>query len=197
MTSLLEHIPGVNDIMNRWFAYGNDAGLMFVDSAFVTLGGYEIKLPVSIALSAVKKVTVHENDGLVEPITFVTRCIKTELTLSGKAGNWRKTTLPGVPTVPVVGGAVGGAAGIASTLLGTDELINKAEMLGELYGLLRKADEPVEINDREGLLVEKGIRAVNLMDFRETPESSQVAWTMRCVVDSDINPMRLIFPKED
>jgi hypothetical protein len=193
MTSLLEHIPGVGGVMNRWFAYGNDAGLMFVDSAFVTLGEYDIKLPVSIALTARKKVVTRENDGLVEPITFVTRCVTTDLTLSGRAGNWRKTTLPPIPVVPAVGGIVGGVAGVASTLIGTDELIDKVEMLAELYGLLRKADGPVRIVDKEGLLGEKGIEFVNLADFREMPEGCQVAWTMRCVVDSDINPTDLIF----
>jgi hypothetical protein len=200
MTSLLEHIPGASDVMNRWFAYGNDAGIMFVDSAFVTLGDgdnkYDIKLPVSIALTARKKVVTRENDGLVEPITFVTRCVTTDLTLSGRAANWRKTTLPPIPIVPAVGGIVGGVAGVASTLIGTEPLIDKVKMLADLYGLLRKVDEPVRIVDKEGLLGEKGIEYVNLADFREMPEGCQVAWTMRCVVDSDISPMELIFSQE-
>lgn len=196
MTSALEHIPGVRGVMNRWFAYGNDAGLMFVDSVFVTLGGVDIKLPVSISLSARKRVIARENDGLTEPITFVTRCVTTDLTLSGLAGNWRKTTLPSIPNVPVVGGVVSGVAGVASTLLGTSSFITKTEMLADLYGELRKADVPVEIIDVEGLLSAKGITHVNLVDFREMPQGNQVAWNMHCIVDSDISPMDLIFAEQ-
>ena len=202
--SLLESIPGVSGIINRYFASPGDAGVMFIDNTFVTFRGLpeggvvEIKLPVAISLSARKQVRVKENEGLEDPIKQVTKSIVTDVTLAGRAGTWRKATMPSIPTVPLVGGAVSAVTGVMGTLLGTSEYVDKIEMLRMLYlGVLKAAEGPVEIDDTEGFLDGHDITHVVPRDYQATPQMEEVAWVMRFVADSDEDPLTLLFPEEE
>lgn len=201
--SLLESIPGVGNIMNRWFAFPGDAGVMFVDNAFVTFKGLsagtvEIKLPVGIYVSARKDVRIESNEGLEDPIKFITKGVTTHVTLMGSAGTWRKPTMPPIPGVPAVGGLVSGVGGVLSAVIGTSEFINKIDMLGDLYNkILVAADAPIEIEDTEGFLAGHEIHYVVPLDYNATPQLEEVAWVMRFVADKDDDPLELIFPEEE
>ena len=201
--SLLESIPGVSDIVNRYFAFPGDAGVMFVDNTYVTLKGLpggtvEIKLPVAISISARRRVTVTENEGLPDPIKYVADSVVTEVTLAGRAGTWRKSTLPSIPTIPVIGGGVSAVTGVLGTLLGTSAFVDKVEMLRMLYNeVLMDADGPVEITDAEGFLSGHDIGYVVPLDYQATPQLEEVAWVMRFIADADEDPLTVIFPEEE
>ena len=201
--SLLESIPGVGGIINRYFAFPGDAGVMFVDNTFVKFSGLpgtlvEIKLPVMISISARRRVNVTENEGLPDPIKYVTDSVVTDVTLAGRAGTWRKATMPPIPTIPLVGGGFAGAMGVLGTLLGTSEYVDKIEMLGMLYNeVLIGADGPVAIEDTEGFLSGHGIGYVVPLDYQATPQMEEVAWVMRFVADAAEDPLTLIFPEEE
>lgn len=201
--SLLESIPGVGGIVNRYFAFPGDAGVMFVDNTFVTFRGLpggtvEIKLPVMISVSARRRVTITENEGLADPIKFITESVVTDVTLAGRAGTWRKATLPPIPTVPAVGGAVSAITGVLGTLLGTSDYVDKIEMLRMLYNeVLIGADGPVEVEDTEGFLSGHDIGYVVPLDYHATPQLEEVAWVMRFVADANEDPLTLIFPEEE
>lgn len=196
-SNVLEYLPGVSELMNRWFAAPGDAGLMFYEEAYVTLANYELKLPVDISLSAGKKVVIRENDGLRDSIKAVTPLVTMDITLSGKAGTWRKVTLPILPNVPVLGGAVGELTGVAGTLLGTSELVDKTEMLAEIFGILRKADKPILIKDREGVLAGLGITAAVPVSFEAKAQHPQYEWSMVLKWDLDESPMTVLFPEQE
>ena len=202
--SLLESIPGVGGIINRYFAFPGDAGVMFVDNTYVTFRGLpgggvvEVKLPVAISLSARKRVTVTENDGLEDPIKFVTKSIVTDVTLAGRAGTWRKVTMPSIPTVPLVGGAVSAVTSVIGTLLGTSEYVDKIEMLRMLFiDVLKAAEGPVEVEDTEGFLDGHDVTHLVPLDYQATPQLEEVAWVMRFVADADEDPLTLLFPEEE
>jgi len=190
-------------VINRYFAFSGDAGVMFVDNAFVVFKGLsadtvEIKLPVMIYVSARKNVRVIENEGLDDAIKFVTPSIVTDVTLMGSAGTWRKPTMPAVPGVPLVGGLVSGGAGVLSTVIGTSEFVNKMDILSDLYNkVLASADSPIEIEDTEGLLAAHNITHVVPLDYSATPRLEEIAWVMRFVADADEDPLELIFPEEE
>lgn len=196
MASLLENIPGVGDLLKRWYAGTGDAGVMFAESAFVTLAGYKIVLPVDISVSSRKRVVVRENEGLRDSIKFITPTVTMDVTLAGRAGNWRKSTLPPIPNIPVVGGAAATVTGAIGTLLGTSELITTVDMVAELFGILRKATEPVQISDEQGLLAAIGVLAVVPLSFDLSPRIPEVSWTMGLLWDLDEDPLTVLFPEE-
>jgi hypothetical protein len=201
--SLLESIPGVGSLMNRWFAAAGDAGVMFVDNAYVTFKGLpggtvEIKLPVAISLSARRRITITENEGLADPIKYVTKSIVTDVTMAGRAATWRKATLPPIPAIPVVGGAAAGVLGSVGTLLGTSEYLDKMEILRDLFvNVLKAFDAPVEVVDSEGFLDAHDVTHLIPLDYQATPQMEEVAWVMRFVADSDEDPLALLFPEEE
>jgi len=200
--SLLESIPGVGGLMARWFSSPGDAGVMFVDNAYVTFKGLpggtvEIKLPVAISLSARRRITITENEGLEDPIKYVTKSVVTDVTMAGRAGTWRKATMPPIPTVPVVGGAVAGALSSVGALLGTSDFLDKMEILRDLFvNVLKAADAPIEVVDTEGFLDAHDVTHLVPLDYQATPQFEEVAWVMRFVADADEDPLTLLFPEE-
>lgn len=201
--SLLESIPGVAGIINRYFAFPGDAGIMFVDNTYVTFkqlpgGPVEIKLPVMISVSGRRNVKIKENDDLEDPIKFITKSVVTDVTLAGSAGTWRKSTLPPIPSVPGVGGAVAVVTGVFGTILGTSEYTDKIEILRALFTeVLKGADGAIEIEDMEGFLDGHDITHVVPLDYHATPQLEEVAWVMRFTADANEDPLTLIFPEED
>jgi hypothetical protein len=200
--SLLESIPGVAGIINRYFAFPGDAGVMFVDNTYVTFkqlpgGPVEIKLPVMISVAGRRRVNIRENDDLEDPIKFITKSVVIDVTLAGSAGTWRKATLPSIPAVPGVGGAVSAVVGMFGTILGTSEYTDKIEMLEMIFNeVLKGADGPIEIEDMEGFLDGHDITHVVPLDYHATPQLEEVAWVMRFVADANEDPLELIFPEE-
>ena len=206
-------LAGYAAFLNKWFASATDAGVMFAERAFVTLAGYKIGLPVAISLAARRRVKIEDNEGLRDTIKFITKTTSTQITLAGAAANWRvarPSPLPSIPGVPrkLQGLAQGAITQVAQSILPsdiglylqmptTDEYVNKVKMLGELYGILRKADAPLEIIDEEGLLAGHGINFVVPTDFSEMPMAHVVAWRMTLAVDYDADPLELLFPEEE
>lgn len=182
--------------MNRWYAGAGDAGVMFVENAYVTLAGYEVPLPVTIALSARREVRAQTNEGLRDSIKQITPACTMDITLSGSAGNWRKATLPPIPTIPGVGGAVSSVAGVVGTLLGTSEYVLATDILAELFGILRKFENAVPITDRDGVLAAVGVTAVVPLSFDVTPGDREYAWSMALLWDLDEDPIAVLFPEE-
>lgn len=201
--SLLESIPGVAGIINRYFAFPGDAGIMFVDNTYVTLKGLpggpvEIKLPVMISVAGRRRVNIRENDDLEDPIKFITKSVVVDVTLAGSAGTWRKSMIESIPTVPVVGGAVAAVTGVFGTILGTSEYTDKIEILRALFlEVLKGADGPVEIEDTEGFLDGHDITHVVPLDYHATPQLEEVAWVMRFVADTNEDPLTQIFPEDE
>lgn len=200
--SLLESIPGVGNLMNRWFAFPGDAGVMFIEKTYVAFKGLsagtvEIKLPVMIYVSSRRDVRVKGNEGLVDPVKFITKGIITDVMLMGSAATWRKPTMPAIPGVPLVGGVVSGATGILSTAIGTSEYVNKLDILNDLFvKLFIAADAPIEIKDTEGFLDAHEIYHVVPLDYNATPQLEEIAWVMRFVADANEDPLELIFKEE-
>ena len=200
--SLLESIPGVAGIINRYFAFPGDAGIMFVDNTYVTFrqlpgGPVEIKLPVMISVSGRRRVNIRENDDLEDPIKFITKSVVVDVILAGSAGTWRKAMIESIPSVPLVGGAVAAVTGVFGTILGTSEYTDKIEILRALFmEVLKGADGPVEIEDTEGFLDGHDITHVVPLDYRATPQLEEVAWMMRFVADANEDPLTLIFPED-
>jgi len=195
--SALELIPGVGSLMKRWYAGAGDAGVMFSPDAFVTLAGYKIQLPVDIALSARRVVNVRTNDGLRDSIKQLTPTVTMDITLGGRSGNWRKATLPPIPTLPVIGGAAATVTGVVGTLLGTSELVATTEILGEIFGTLRKAEAPVTIEDADGVLADLGVYAAVPLSFDMSPIRPGYTWTMGLLWDLDEDPVEVLFPTEE
>lgn len=195
--NLLEHIPGLSEEMNRWFAAPGDAGLMFYEEAYVTLAGYQLLLPVDISVSVSKSVVIRENDGLADSIKAITPLMMTDITLAGKAGTWRKVTLPTLPSIPSLGGAVGELTGVAGTLLGTSKLVDRNEMLKKLFSILKDNDKAIEIEDREGVLKELGVEHVVPVSFEAKAQHPQYEWTMTLKRDDDENPLVKLFPEKE
>jgi hypothetical protein len=199
----LERIPYATTVLKRYFSYPGDAGVMFVENAYVSFigipggGTVEIKLPVAISISARRRVVIRESEGIEDSIKFVTKSVTADVTLAGSAGNWRKPTMPSVPGVPVIGGLATGMAGVESMIIGTSEYVNKIEMLEELYKkIIVPADSPIKIKDAEGFLAAHDIGYVIPLDYQATPQFEEVAWVMRFVADKDQDVLDAIFPEE-
>ena len=189
-------IPGMGSVLNTWFAAEGDAGVMFYDQAFVTLGGYEIKLPVDIVVSAKRDIQSRTNQGGSDAVKSISRAVTMTITLKGFAGTWRKTTLPTLPNIPLIGGLTGELTGIAGTVIGTSKLVERNEMMGELFGIFRKADHPLEIKDRAGFLAALGVYAVVVDGFEASPKHPQYEWSMTMSWDDDQSAAQKMF-KED
>jgi hypothetical protein len=206
MVKLLDYIPKIGEFLNREdqrFTPDDAAGIMFVDQTFVQLAQYKIAIPVSISVSATKRVVIVENEGLREPIKFITPTVTTEITLAGTAGNWRTPYPKGpglhvpIPPIPGLGGMWGRVTHEIEKFLGPSYcFVDKLDMLAEIYGILRKAEEPVELKDIEGRLARYGIMAAVPLSFSDEPQEAQIAWTMKLVADRDENPIQLMFPEE-
>jgi hypothetical protein len=195
--SLLDSIPGVGGLMNRWFAAPSDVGVIFAPRTYVKLAGYELKLPVDISASVRRRVTVRENEGLRDTVKSVTPTATMDITLAGRVGDWRKSTLPPIPTMPVVGGAVATGAGILSALLGTSAYIDKTEVLAEMVGIIRKFEDPVLIEDAGGILAAIGVFAVVPTGIDLSPARIEYAWTMSLLWDLDEDPVDVLWPEEE
>jgi hypothetical protein len=70
-------------------------------------------------------------------------------------------------------------------------------MLGEIFGILRKADKPILIKDREGVLAGLGITAAVPVSFQAKAQHPQYEWTMTLKWDLDEDPMEKLFPEEE
>jgi hypothetical protein len=206
MVNLLEYIPKIGELLDRedrQFAPDDAAGIMFVDQTFVQLAQYKIAIPVSISVSATKRVVIVENEGLREPIKFITPTVTTDITLAGTAGNWCTPATKGpslhipIPPIPRLGETLGRIRHEVEKFLGpSSRHIDKLDMLAEIYGILRKAEEPVEIKDLEGRLARYGIMAAVPLSFNDEPQEAHIAWNMKLVADRDENPVQLMFPEE-
>lgn len=216
MVSVFEIVPGLNSIFNRYFADGNDAGVIYSPGDFFIFKGiesggagtesgestgstweYRLKLPILIGLSARKKVVIKEVSGLADPIKYVTPSTITEITISGFAGNFRSYVIPSLPEIPVVGSQIDQAAGLANLLLGTNEYTNKLDILKMIYAINKKADRPIGLEDSEGFLAAHGIIAGVPHSLREDQAGRLVAWTMTLYADDDENPVDVLFPEEE
>jgi hypothetical protein len=200
--ALIDEIPGLGGLAGRYFDDGRTAGIMYVDKAFVTLAGYDIKLPTSIQVAPRKEVKIRTNSGLDDPVVIINPSITIDVNLVGMAGNWRKSpmsSLGGIAGVPMVGGIADAAVGMSTMLLGYSEFIKKIEMIESLFNILYEAGSPVEIKDDEGFLAAFGVTAVVPISFSASsvPEEAEIPWSMRLVKDSDIDPVTVIFPEEN
>lgn len=215
MVSVFEIVPGLNSLFNRYFADGNDAGIIFSPSDFFTFKGvdssgsgteggqsagtaweYRLQLPTLVGIAARKKVVIKEVSGLSDPIKYVTPSTVTDISISGFAGNFRSFVIPSVPVIPIANPIIQQGVGLANLLLGTNEYTSKLEILKMIFAIHKKADRPIQIEDSEGFLAAHGITAGVPYRLREDQAGRLVAWTMQLYGDDDENPVDVLFPEE-
>lgn len=182
--SIVEDIPGVGGFFKRYYRSDDVVGVMFVEKAFVTLDDYEIKLPVDISMHSRRDVAIDVVDELDYPIQWLGKTVTIDITLVGRAGDWRKSVLPMAPDIPFAGEVIQGGYDLINTLLGTSQLVSKIKELEELAGKLKTADKPIKIEDANGRFSSRGIFHANIVDFRERTEDREIAWDMHLIADA-------------
>ena len=70
-------------------------------------------------------------------------------------------------------------------------------MLNELYSILIEENNPIEVVDSEDYLSSKGINYALPIRYREDPAGVRVNYVLELSVDSDEDPVDLLFPEEE
>lgn len=194
---------GIMDIFDRWRLGPGTTGVLFKKETWLALGdgdsGLEFPVPVSLALSSRGKLVVTDLDKLNDSVKEITGRHGWQISVNGTSGNWKAHTLPGLPDIPVVGGMIEQGYGIASAIVGFDEVMQAVPWLGRLAMTILTQEAPIKMTDKEGLLAQLGVGFVvfdpNTLKIQPTANINEWAFSFSCYSDADSEPISSLFPQ--
>jgi len=195
---------GFTDFFNRWRLTSDTTGYLFKKEDCLTVGDGDdaliFPLEVLCAFRSMGKVVLTRLDKLQDTVKQKVGFHGWQISFSGTAGNWKASTLPPLPDIPVVGGMIEQGYGMMALLVGMDQIMEVPGWLHDLSEKVLQQESALSIHDKIGLFSELGITHIvfdpNTLEIRPGAGVNEYLWSVSGWSDFgvDIDVQDKLFP---